>query len=105
MVFEPPPLEVFFDAPAEEHAAVNAARAASAAVTRSGRDRWAKRIVQSSPAVGRDFLHYFAGDAKQGALSRSPTSLGELHNSRRLYDWLSGSVCGFPSKVEVGYGG
>src|SRR3954453_1566789 len=48
MVLEPPLL----DAPAEEHAAVSAPTAASAAVARSGRDKWAKRIVQSSPAVG-----------------------------------------------------
>src|SRR3954454_7309489 len=40
MVLEPP----LFDAPAEEHAAVSAPMAASAAVARSGRDKWAKRI-------------------------------------------------------------
>src|SRR3954453_20594129 len=49
MVLEPPPL---LDAPAEEHAAVSAPTAASAAAARSGRGRWSKRIVQSSPAVG-----------------------------------------------------
>src|SRR3954454_15175352 len=61
MVLEPPLL----DAPAEEHAAVSAPMAASAAVARSERGRWSKRIVQSSPAVGATFLQYFAGDAKQ----------------------------------------
>src|SRR3954454_18913865 len=50
MVLEPPLLDdPAFDA-AEEHAAVSAPKAASAAVARSGRGRWAKRIVQSSPA-------------------------------------------------------
>src|SRR4051812_28853359 len=45
MVFEPP-----LDAPAEEHAAVSAPMAASAAAAGSGRDRGSKGIVQSSPA-------------------------------------------------------
>src|SRR4051794_1141301 len=55
MVLEPPLL----DAPAEEQAAVSAPRAASAAAARSGRDGWAKRIVQSSPAVGENLSTLF----------------------------------------------
>src|SRR4051794_41963629 len=99
MVLEPPPL---LDAPAEEHAAVSAPTAASAAAARSGRGRWSKRIVQSSPAVGATFLHYFAGDAKQPA-GPHPTLLGERHNSRRRTAQMSRSLCGMSSKVGMAY--
>src|SRR5437764_1848246 len=96
MVLEPPLL----DAPAEEHAAVSAPMAASAAVARSERGRWSKRIVQSSPAVGGTFLHYFAGDAKQlGAKPhRGDTRYGgaippfppRLRAARRRRPWSRG---------------
>src|SRR4051794_15786625 len=93
MVLEPPLL----DAPAEEHAAVSAPMAASAAVARSERGRWSKRIVQSSPAVGAPFLHYFAGDAKQ--LGCQTTS--RRHAVRRRYPAVPAEASGSSSASAV----